>query len=317
MILPFSWRQPARAAFTLIELLVVIAIIAILIGLLLPAVQKVRDAAARIQCSNNLHQIGVAMHSYHDANSTFPSGHQVRAGDLYYANWAILLLPFVEQQNLFNQYDNTVVNEHANNRLVRTSFVPVYACPSDLNNGKVLTPATAAGNVSGAQYMSGSYRGMGGVSCTGFDQWGGYASETTLLMSRCPGMRGLLHTDGVTGLAPERMSNVSDGTSTTLMVGERTTRTTLTRGTFWADSFNLYSISGAYPDSATLLNDYDACGRVASDIAQCKYGWGSFHNAGINFVFCDGHVSTISTRINMTVFVGMATIGNGEVIADF
>jgi prepilin-type processing-associated H-X9-DG protein len=165
--------------------------------------------------------------------------------------------------------------------------------------------------------MTGSYRGMSGVSCTGFDQWAGYPSEGLVLIRQCPGNRGLLHTDGPdTGLQPERMLNIVDGTSTTIMIGERATRTTPNRTTFWANSFNLYSLSGAFPQSATLLNDYDACGRVASDIAQCKYGWGSFHAGGnsLNFAFGDGSVRSINIGINMNVFVSLATIANGEVI---
>jgi prepilin-type N-terminal cleavage/methylation domain-containing protein/prepilin-type processing-associated H-X9-DG protein len=310
-----------RRGFTLIELLVVIAIIAILIGLLLPAVQKVREAAARIQCANNLKQIGLAMHNYHDVFKKFPPGRQTigKAGTNgdYFANWAILILPFVEQDNLYKQYNNTVRNTNPANAFARTQFVPVYTCPSDPNANMVLTPETT--NDISVPYATGSYRGMAGQNCDGFDQWAGYNSEIQVNLRVCPNKKGVLHGDNNGSLPAERLQTILDGTSNTLLAGERVTKTHINRTTFWADSFNLYSLSGAYPDSATLLPDYDACGRVASDIAQCKYGWGSLHTSGINFVLCDGHVTVISNTINMQVFLALATVNGGEVIpsADF
>src|SRR6516164_7026467 len=105
-------RRPPKG-FTLIELLVVIAIIAVLIGLLVPAVQKVREAANNTQCINNLKQIGIAMHNYHDSHKHFPSGHQnqeISSKEIYFANWAILILPYMEQEVLYKTYDNTVSN---------------------------------------------------------------------------------------------------------------------------------------------------------------------------------------------------------------
>jgi len=264
-----------RAGFTLVELLVVIAIIGVLVALLLPAVQTAREASRRMKCTNQLRQIAIACHNVHDTTGYMPSWHKLTVNGttyVYYLCWAIQILPYIEQDALFKQYDDTVPNIHPNNKFVREQFVPHYVCPSELKPKQIMNPASQApdGGTGNIAYMMSTYRGSAGVSATGFDQWAGYPSEVIVNMQQGAGLRGMLHTDWVGGVSPERFANITDGTSNTLLAGERSTRTTPNRGTFWADSFNLYNLSGAYNQSASMLADYDACSKVASDVAQCK-----------------------------------------------
>jgi prepilin-type N-terminal cleavage/methylation domain-containing protein/prepilin-type processing-associated H-X9-DG protein len=321
MLSPLSPRRPRSLGFTLIELLVVIAIIAVLIGLLLPAVQKVREAAARTKCMNNLKQIGLAMHTYHDASGAFPVGHEIRnrpdtGHDNYYANWAILILPFVEQDALYRRYNNSLKNRDPANAPVVQTFVPVYACPSDPNFGQILIPFTQAPNgQSGTRpYMMGSYRGMSGRCHNDTQMWAGYYDTEYLANLNDPnagaGWRGPLQCD------PVSLPQIADGTAYTALVGERVVKPggsveSLRRATFWADSFNLYSLSAAWRFSYTLLDDYDQCLALSSDENRCKYGWGSPHFGQINFVFCDGSVRSLSKDIDMTIFQALGTIAGG------
>ncbi len=333
---PHGGKARSRRAFTLIELLVVIAIIATLMALLLPAIQRVREAANNMRCKSNLRQIGIALHNYHNDHGQFPPGHEARranglgatdgtAGNPYYfTNWAIELLPYLEQGALYQLYNNRVVNTHPNNKLVREMIVPVYVCPSDANANQLLVPQTFAGRDAAfntTQYRSSSYRGMSGRSCgNGFNQWGGYPSEVQGLLNDCPQNRGLLHSvDDWNGIGHESIRSVRDGSSNTFAVGERSTRTIPRRGSFWANSFNLYSLSGAFSSSAALLNDFSGCETAIrpGDTAPCRYGWGSFHQGGINFVFGDGRVISISPNMNMTVFMALSTISAGEPVPDF
>jgi prepilin-type N-terminal cleavage/methylation domain-containing protein len=301
-------RKPS-SGFTLVELLVVIAIIGILVALLLPAVQAAREAARRMSCGNNLKQIGLGLHNYHDVYKTFPPGGITLGpccGTSSYSTWTIMLLPFVEQQTLADKYNNNVFNEDPANQYVREAMLEVYTCPSDIHAGRLEKPESGPG--AALDYRHGSYRAMGGRS----DASGWWDNGDHVNLSH--DWKGVLHTVGTGNLRAEKIANIIDGTANTLAVGEYVTRTHSNRGTFWAYAYTSYNASNAVPEARTLIPDYDKCVLIngAGGSNACKRSWGSLHPGGMQFALCDGSARFLASTIDMPVWVAIATIGGSE-----
>jgi prepilin-type N-terminal cleavage/methylation domain-containing protein/prepilin-type processing-associated H-X9-DG protein len=298
-----------RRGFTLIELLVVIAIIAVLVSLLLPAVQQAREAARRTQCKNNLKQIGLALQNYHDINNAFPQ--LISFGNIQPAgfaatwgySWSAMILPQMDQSNLFNGISTLVKNSPFNFDLSNSNYppvdqfssqpIPIYNCPSD-------TIPSVMGQCDGLGHISYSAN-------YGNNNWGGYNYSTVLGTYNEPGPDVLgTQTRGIFAM-PSRVTfkDITDGASNTIIVGEISGHTTID---LTADPETPPALpwgEWAYP--TRHMGQAGRTGRATPNqiivaangqIRLDRQGFNSAHIGGAHFVFCDGSVRFISNSID-------------------
>jgi prepilin-type N-terminal cleavage/methylation domain-containing protein/prepilin-type processing-associated H-X9-DG protein len=311
-------KREHRRAFTLIELLVVIGIIAILIALLLPAVQKAREAANRVVCQNNLRQIGLALHMYHDNMGYFPPGYIWRPGmpgsDAFMCpnqlgdstdtapgwGWAALLLPYLEQDNLRRQVDLNVPAEDSRFDSVRTTVLSVYVCPTDRAAG-VYTIISDLGTPMG-ESATNSY-----AAC--------YGSGTHITQEPDRG-NGLFFRN-----SRIRLADITDGSSNTLAIGERAALLTRTPWCGAPCEGTIHITPGA-PTASTSVAD-SPCQPLAqtgshslNDRFSEPDNFFTPHPGAGQFLFGDGSVRRLQIQIDLAVFQALATRNGGEVVND-
>ncbi len=310
-----------HSGFTLIELLVVIAIIAILIGLLLPAVQKVREAAARAKCSNNLKQLALAVHGYHDTNNRMPyngdpgtnGGCCWGAGTRYWS-WIARSLPYIEQNNLFvagGMGKSPEPTQWSTNPAAGTDIpagdmiktvITTLRCPSD-NSPDIRT--NAANLPGGLSVGATSYKGVSGGNWA----WGNYpytpASATN---------NGLDDGNGIFWRSDVKrkltLTNIKDGTSNTLMIGEDIS--TMNIHNSWPYSNTANGTCGIPLNLGPPPLTAPAGQDVTSGNWPNVYSFRSFHTAGANFAMADGTVRFVRQTIDLTTYRDAASHSGGE-----
>ena len=304
-----------RSGFTIIELLVVIAIIAILVALLLPAVQQAREAARLTQCKNNLKQMALALHNYESTYRTFPPGYIHKFGPVgspqQAANhaglaWGTMLLPLLDQANLYQQLDPNVPVWNPINRSPREEHLPFYLCPSDTysENGFVVRDDTVTPI---ERYAAASYAANWGPSS------GTINLDDTPLLSR-----GIFYRNSKT-----RVRDVTDGLTNTLAFGERTNgpipSSQPTVGghsvfeTAWCAAVREVT---DFPDDHGHMVLFETQFRPNQLDGDDK-GLSAPHEGLCQFALCDGSVRAISENIDANLYNALGTRADGEIVGDF
>ncbi len=300
-----------RSGFTLVELLVVIAIIGILVSLLLPAVQAAREAARRMRCSNNLKQIALGLHNYHDSLRSFPSGwvYGPPAGNRECWGWSAQLLPYIEQGPLHGQLGMETQNlwlayqrNYALTRQLTMTPIAVFKCPSD-------SGYNSPGNVHNNRHFNDGF----GAANQAAQNWPG--------VSNYMGVAG--HRD-VANVAPNtgiffgnsgiRFADILDGTSNTFVVGERDTH--FCRSGTWVgvrnpDGTGTRGVGTVIGHSHPVLNQSTAVVAWNAGRIGCGEGFSSMHPSGAQFALCDGSVRFVSDTIQHFWFPN--TLVNGTI----
>lgn len=295
-----------RRGFTLIELLVVIGIIAVLIALLLPAVQQAREAARRTECKNNLKQIGIALHSYHDAHNTFPPGYIRPHG----TSWHYHLLPYLDQANVYNLvsfagYTGTTSAASiwitGNNLVAVETVIPVFRCPSDptpAQENNAMIERRAHGNYLGC---ADSLETMDGSASLG-----------------APFKNGVFYRDSRT-----RIQDITDGSSSTIGVGEATNHIEGLNQDHWYIGSPEVEKTGPTELSTSEFSEF--LGSMGPPLNMFYDGpnsseemsFRSVHEGIVQFLLMDGSVRTINENIDELVRRALATRSGGEVIGEY